>query len=106
MTEPKWTPGPWKVHKSRIGGDGFQYTEVIARTVIAKVHASRSGGDDEIDNAHLIAAAPDLYEALRMLLQSCEQLGGLCLRTTDEFETREGAMDAARAALKKARGEA
>lgn len=52
------------------------------------------GKDDEA-NAHLIAAAPELYEALANLLAVSEGEGG----------TRFDAQDIARAALAKARGE-
>ena len=56
MTERKWTPGPWGI----IGGsDGVEWD--------IYVDGPTTGYDGDYQNhadAHLIAAAPDLYEAL------------------------------------------
>lgn len=52
MTERKWTPGPW-----RIDSDDCGNVDVIS--VDDWVVAEKAGND-----AHLIAAALDLYEAL------------------------------------------
>lgn len=53
--ERKWTPGPWVVNRERgIRGAGG---ECVASTYCA----------GPVDDAHLIAAAPDLYEALEDL---------------------------------------
>lgn len=60
MTEPKFTPAPWSV--------SF-YTGAIesGEKVVATVNYSISEGNPDI-NANLIAAAPELYEALKDLL--------------------------------------
>ncbi len=66
---PKWTPGPWdKVVKM----EGF--TAVGADTLIARVF-SRAFRDTENEaaNAALVAAAPELYDALVALLPLAEQ---------------------------------
>ena len=65
MTQPaKHTPGPWVVHTFTISGK--EKLEVLDATGInACVQA----------NAHLIAAAPAMYEALKMarwLSNECE----------------------------------
>jgi hypothetical protein len=70
MNETKWTPRPWKViplnhgHgalvQSGVFGAGYAYGESFSIQF-------------SIPNAHLIAAAPDLYEALD-LLAKCEPL--------------------------------
>nr|WP_289108753.1 hypothetical protein [uncultured Halomonas sp.] len=53
------------------------------------------GSEKARANAHLIAATPELYDALEMMLQMVE-FGGF---------GKDAAMDTARAALAKARGE-
>lgn len=64
--EAKFTPGPWRLHDYpylhiRAGGsDG----ENDGATVFAGDYAGPGGV-----NAHLIAAAPDLYEALKAVLE-------------------------------------
>jgi hypothetical protein len=50
---------------------------------------------DWISNAHLIAAAPDLYDALEALVDACDRLG-----------VTGGNLSYARAVLAKARGDA
>ena len=66
MREKKWTPGPWGWQRVRdtgefqIVGDGWGITNVAPLL--------RAGGCVEGEaNAHLIAAAPDLVEALDRL---------------------------------------
>ena len=94
--ETKHTPGPWCL-------DGFNTSSVI-KCVTHKGHhdakhlsgdyvnIARCDGENWKANAHLIAAAPELYEVLSEAMER----GGLiqmCL------------YDKARAALAKARGE-
>ena len=65
MSTPKHTPGPWAVHTFTISGK--EKLEVLDATgTNACVQA----------NAHLIAAAPAMYEALRDLLQGHEEAMG------------------------------
>lgn len=61
MNERKWTPGPWWINgtKSIRGPEG---------SYIA--NANWKNGNH---NAHLIAAAPDLYEALCALASYAEE---------------------------------
>lgn len=68
--EAKHTPGPWKAYRfsdkggvARIAIVGAQPSSLI----VAKTCAAE--GEDEA-NARLIAAAPELLEALRGLLQA------------------------------------
>lgn len=67
MTE-KWTPGPW----SAVKNGALVPTEIWndAGTVLIADCASDSLRDGIEADAHLIAAAPDLYEAVRLLLSS------------------------------------
>lgn len=84
MSERKWTPGPWAVRDARgiRGANG----ECVASTYCAA----------PAEDAHLIAAAPDLYEALKraaMWIEAGNDRTGPVLRQCY-------------AALDKARGEA
>ena len=93
MSAPKFTPGPWEVRV----WDGDHWP--IWRTSIAekngKGHAlfiSAKHAPNVPANAHLIAAAPDLYEAL-------------CDMVSDRECLSEATIDFAKRALAKARGE-
>ena len=62
MSTPKHTPGPWAVHTFTISGK--EKLEVLDATgTNACVQA----------NAHLIAAAPAMYEALRAIIKNWER---------------------------------
>lgn len=75
MSEAKFTPAPWDStalsrHKTIVIEYNPDFTQAGGRVV-----ANVTGRDDEgVANAHLIAAAPDLYEALEKL---CIELNGL-----------------------------
>lgn len=99
MSETKFTPGPWHAF-----GDSVKK----GRYVVAKVNAAEQLGIVESSeraahNAHLIAAAPQMYEALEDLLDEVESLvaSGDAGREPILLKFRE----AAHAALKAARGE-
>lgn len=86
MSELKATPGPWEPrHDELVAKDG--------NTVA--IFLCCGGQEVNAANAHLIAAAPELYEALEMMLKMVE-FGGF---------GKDAAMDTARSALAKARGE-
>lgn len=78
MTKRKWTPGPWRV---------FDGDKVLTVAPHGKLVA-----ETDPDNAHLIAAAPKLYD----LLDWAQSTGLL---------DHGGMGDVIRAALAKARGE-
>lgn len=95
MTEAKFTKGPW-------------HYEVISDTVEAGQHTTvcnmdigcnQDENEENIANAHLIAAAPDLYEALYRLTRDCEIAG---LQEQAGFDCW---ISMANTALAKARGE-
>lgn len=93
----KWTPGPWCTSSTRVLAaefpDGFISTPEHPDYVIAQCGCFTSPGMCQANaNAHLIAAAPDLYEALQQIM------GSPC-GMPPEFES------AAFKALAKARGE-
>lgn len=86
-TEPKWTKGPWRLapYDSRLIWDAR------GLCVADLTSPDRLGYSAEAD-ARLIAAAPDLYEALEAFLQL-------------DDANHQAAIDKARAALARARGE-
>lgn len=92
--EAKFTPGPWKVGP---------VDETLVATDDGKEVAQICGDYNQPEtwpvmeaNAHLIAAAPELYEALSDLLFLCSQTAEVC--GTQEVKV-------ACAVLAKARGE-
>lgn len=108
MTERKWTPGPWPVPHFARDDVNCDCTYICAEYggmgSIATIDVCKSEnfdwGDDfgpDVEqakaNAHLIAAAPDMYEALMCLL-TCEDEGHVI-----------DAHNRAHAALRKAEGE-
>ena len=83
----KFTPGPWSVCADRAYVDGPD-GKVVAHCCYER-HPS-----EEYANADLIAAAPDLYEALEAFIAGADT--GYISVDVDKF---------ARAALARARGE-
>ena len=95
--QPKWTPGPWAVERNK---RTWGWVDVVGPSlgVGGPTQATDLTLADEVKRiaeAHLIAAAPDLYAALDGLL-------GLL----DAGSMYEPQAYAARAALAKARGQA
>ena len=84
MSERKWTPGPWAVRDARgiRGANG----ECVASTYCAA----------PAEDAHLIAAAPELYAALERSVKAW----------TSDPDRMGPMIRQAKAALSKARGEA
>ena len=90
----KWTPGPWAVN-----GDKIETTYGTLRRRVAIIDDG-AGVESPEANAHLIAAAPDLYAALKELYDVLyAAIDGDRVWTMDMQQ-------AARDALAKARGEA
>ena len=96
-TETKWTPGPWRYWKEESGYCG-EMVAANGKSVCVFL-------DDPNDkDAALIAAAPELYEALEDLLGYFRSGNAVDVeRATIKANAPE--VLAARAALKKARGE-
>lgn len=112
--EKKFTPGPWV-----IGDENNQHAQVCLGDSNCSVDLRRFADypncpdmsrDEMLANASLIAAAPDLYDALESCLPWLEE------QSTDECADAQeggrpnwkfnGIYNAALAALAKARGEA
>jgi len=103
----RWTPGPWKYSPD---DDDTYWTD--SKTVMAEDGAvvaveTRGWGEEAgIANAQLIAAAPDLYEALEAIVSAAgerEDALHVWLNYPEKPVRTPGSM--ARAALAKARGE-
>jgi hypothetical protein len=105
-TETKWIPGPWQVTQCRDGipfvnvvrvsgpSDGSAPCTVLFETKYTELEENEA-------NACLIAAAPEMYEALERFLLAYE--GGTAAGSVQQ--QNEDAVFA-KAALAKARGEA
>lgn len=97
--ERKWTPGPWQVVEgSESGHCCFDYSVTSPLkggcNVVAEVFCGFA------PDAHLIAAAPEIYEALVAVLDAVCYIRGIDI----DFYARDE-IKVARKALAKARGE-
>ena len=89
MSNTKWTPGPWGVIGATLGEEGaFAVPTVLYEIAARDMVASQA-------NANLIAAAPDLYDALWVLTE----------HNLLYYGEHHNTVIAGRAALAKARGE-
>ena len=119
MSEAKFTKGPWTIEHDREFDECIIYAEREEdRVVICEVstYVTVSNDDNCIDvdqiiaNANLIAAAPDMYEALdhlRIVAQKvCDDFccGAGCSQDARDCKL-EGGLIRAEIALRKARGE-
>ena len=101
MSEPRFTPGPWKADHPTMG---FSALRAGKKMVFALACPSRMHGDEELSdeekyaNLSLVKHAPDLYNALQSILEI-----GKRDMTNGKYD---GYFDGARAATAKARGEA
>jgi hypothetical protein len=109
---PAHTPGPWVIG-SQVTGDGFNLWSESTNDVVAWVAPLRNSVDEEsgcreVDpadmhqhpDARLIAAAPDMLEALH---RADAALSLLCAMGTADRHDRS-ALDQIRAAIAKATG--
>lgn len=97
MTQTKFTPGPWRWHRDDL------ITVSSPHKFIAKVDQEYTGlsWDEDEGNHHLIAAAPELYEALDIAetLIRGDLIGSEWKHACNAF------LKQAKATLAKARGE-
>jgi hypothetical protein len=68
VSETKWTPGPWRVFTTPDGRDMIGIGEATGEGVVDCGFGVWRSGDEKLANAHLIAAAPALYEALAKMV--------------------------------------
>ena len=74
--QPKWTPGPWRY--DRTNGSPTTGEHMIAGAKPGYLAEVRDCGSGDVRaNAHLIAAAPDLYAALE-LIRNNEVVRAVC----------------------------
>lgn len=85
----KHTPGPWSYEGEFVPEKGFRRSRVAASTLIAEVYSTAFGDiENEKANAELIAAAPEMKDALIGIhelwggddgylkeVEACEELG-------------------------------
>lgn len=113
LKEARFTPGPWIIFRQRardglltIGVEGpFGPKKHIAEMCWAKDVADKETGATGLGDARLIAAAPDLYEALVAYVEHIEPTLTLAIAAGYDNLPHVKLMDAAQAALRKARGE-
>jgi len=104
--DQKWTPGPWFVRQWE--GDEWPEKRITVgpedgRSSTAVMISPRYPPDHVIDDANLVAAAPDLVEALETLIEETTDVRGIDDRM-EEIYCPEAYAEA-RAALAKAYGE-
>lgn len=108
--ETKWTRGPWEVAPQSAtyevtGEAGERLRDAGLNTQVVMISVGTRSGqvaaipldESSIENASLIAEAPNLYDQLADLVNSYENMGGL-LELAEKIR-------ASKAALAKARGE-
>jgi hypothetical protein len=123
VSAPQFTPAPWvATYFTRPDGSPIETGEHVAETIAfsasqsdrAELHGVTLTGDEDgvivcytgngprsQDNAHLIAAAPELYEALSLFVTA----GEMSVFDGGANKAMAVAFDAAERALAKARGE-
>lgn len=108
--ERKWTPGPWVAEPENYDGDGGVLVRVggdYPRNCIANAwgqQSAREVDDEGQANAHLIAAAPDLYKALEECLNAEMARRKKLKDGAPASEYSDARIARIRAALAKARG--
>lgn len=98
MAGTKFTPGPWGWDGERLVG---LKGPVLDYAAYEGMWFARYDADEDTANAHLIAAAPDLYEALSLFLEVAEAFS----EEGSPLPSDGPSFDRARTALAKARGE-
>jgi hypothetical protein len=101
MAETKWTPGPWVASGITVWSDRPGKSERLFQVL-----RFGAGRDDERQaNVDLIAAAPDLYEALREQAESHDADGTPCFCGNTDSDEHAAYCRSARSALAAARGD-
>lgn len=97
----KHTKGPWEIHTAQNGRTIFQIGPCAPEE-----YAGSAWLDVSMEDARLIAAAPELLEALERLVSDFESEIHNEYDGTSMLSARLAECDYARAAIAKARGEA
>lgn len=103
----KHTPGPWKINFSYLNGAISRWhiagpTHGSCYPICEHVLEFEPSHDEQFANAHLIAAAPDLLEALELIAGAQEMAD----KFTHALDIVTRYQEIAQAAIAKARGEA
>lgn len=101
MTKPAFTPGPWKAECVGIMGD-YSNPDDVYEVVADSEFGGRICEYAKEGDARLIAAAPELYKAMRELVVVAD--GTMDADSADAYGLTS-AIQSARAALRKADGE-
>ena len=105
----RYTPGPWFVDDKQ-GGDVYRYILAdvgFASMFVAKLTYTGMETDRTVDaNARLISAAPELLEALRMVMNVMPAEPPAAGRLIGAERRHYDAIMAAKKAIKKAEGRA
>lgn len=110
MSEAKFTPGPWEVDESHCLGAVTAGKRHIAMASLFDwpEDEKRVTREQQMANSHLIAAAPDMYAALKMaeeFIVNGVEGGYIRLPDADCHDPAHGTLPAIFLALAKARGE-
>lgn len=106
IMESKHTPGPWTISQQvnkhgatvyTIGGDNNAPAGTVLPWPVA------SDGIRRVEDAHLIAAAPDLLEAVRALFAECAMVHKHWGENCNQ-KAASAAIESAKAAIAKAEG--
>lgn len=96
----KFTPGPWRVEYP-IGTEHAEIRDMDGRRIAVAIGVYPMRVKTEDANAHLIASAPEMYEALL----KCVSADPTIVTNRPGWMDYIASIEGARAALKKARGE-
>jgi hypothetical protein len=103
----KHTPGPWNRERYDTGGNPGRYFPITAIRNGKHCRIAESGGDSDLPseeikaNGTLIAAAPELLQALKNLADAVEDHDN---HVDQGLAAHHDSMQAARAAIAKAEG--
>lgn len=111
MSGAKHTPGPWSATRIEAAFGGIEWWITACPNPNMEKDICCLYGDREAANAHLIAAAPDLFAILAVMVEICERSfapshAALGMGSAGWVEGRQlrQAVDKANAALADARG--
>ena len=104
MSEPKFTPGPWiAVSRGCFGETHEADVHECAKWDVDMDDGEFMRGNFRMEDANLIAAAPELYEALRIAAKDLHMAA--CMISPEINPAFFETVKRARAVLDKARGE-
>jgi hypothetical protein len=101
VSAPQFTPGPWDTNIARLSDGSINVVHVVGeRDRVSLAQLAHHGEEQTIANASLIAAAPELYEALTWALGRLTDTRNIAPSIVDAEEIQEREL-----VLAKARGD-